>query len=549
MVHLRRRLFLAAIGAATATNLLSLLDALVVKTLIDQTLPSRDLRSLGRLVAALLLIGLMQLWLHWAGGLAGTRAIRGTAWHIRMKLLRHLSRISFTEHRRLAAGDAFVRIESDVDQIAETGGGLLLQAVPFLLSTVTTIGSLIWMAPWLVSFVLPLQFLLFWIRRPVAKRLGPMSAAVQEGVSRTGRLLQEFLPAIPQLQLLNHAEAEARLVVRSYSSRFRMEMTRRRTEALLGIIGAGGFTATTVITFGVGGLLAVKGGLSTGSLIACYGLLLRLVDPFSMVIDIMTRFKRVEVSADRVLALLRISQEQRGGAQPQRSTPESPCVQFINVGFRYDPNRPVLKQFNLRIYGGEKVAIIGPSGAGKTTIGRLLTHMTDADEGQILLEGLPISAYSKRKLRSHVFFSPQETLLLDRSIRENILLGTDRDRPDCDLWSILEAVRLKDLVERLPQGLNSMVGAAGLLLSGGERQRLVLARCYVRHPQLLILDEPASAIDPATEFEVLSRLVNRFHRQTIIVITHRVSALSWADRVLEVAPGLCCDAAYNEAPV
>lgn len=457
------------------------------------------------------------------------------AWDIRVQLLRRLSRITFREHRRLASGDAFVRIEQDVDQIAETGGALLLQAIPFALMTVTTVCSLVWIAPWLAGLILPLQLLLSLARRSIAKRLRLLNVEVQTGASLTGKLLQEFLPAIPQLQLLGSAEKEARLVVASLTSRLRAEVARRRVELRLGLLAAVAFVATTVLTFGIGGILVFRDRLTAGSLVASYGLLLRLADPFSVVIDMMTRVTRVSVSLERIMVLLNLHQEVRGTHSVSQGQCDTSCVEFADVHFSYEPGRQVFNGLNLFVAAGEKVAIIGESGIGKTTLGRLLTRMEVADSGQITFRGISIADYSLKDLRSQIFFLPQEPLLLDRSFRENITIGSDACMPDEELWQMLVAIGLSQTVRQHSRGLDTIIGPGGVLLSGGERQRLVLARCLVRRPELIILDESTSALDSVTESGAIENLLAAFPKQTFLFITHKTAFHKWANRTINLA--------------
>jgi ATP-binding cassette subfamily B protein len=208
-------------------------------------------------------------------------------------------------------------------------------------------------------------------------------------------------------------------------------------------------------------------------------------------------------------------------------------IELKDVSFSYDADRSVLSGINLRVDPGERVALIGTSGNGKSTIARLLARLYDAKAGTVLVEGLDVRDIKLKSLRSSVIFVPQDPVLFDVSLRENLLYGNSQASQD-ELDKIVSLAQLESLINRLPGGWDEPLGPRGNRLSGGERQRIALARALLQHPRVLILDECTSALDAHTEGLVLNGLDGFLKNVTTIIISHRPYPVQWADRVVSM---------------
>jgi ATP-binding cassette subfamily B protein len=220
----------------------------------------------------------------------------------------------------------------------------------------------------------------------------------------------------------------------------------------------------------------------------------------------------------------------------------SGTIELKGVSFNYHSERPVLDTINLRVNPGERVALVGTSGNGKSTIARLLSRLYDARAGAVLVGGLDVRDIKLKSLRSTVIFVPQDPILFDLTLRENLLYGNPAATA-AELAEITRLAQLENVIERLPNGWNEPLGPRGNRLSGGERQRVALARALLQRPRILILDECTSALDALTEKRLLAELDRYLKDVTTIIISHRPIPAQWADRVVQMDYGTIMDEA------
>src|SRR5258707_14805899 len=218
-------------------------------------------------------------------------------------------------------------------------------------------------------------------------------------------------------------------------------------------------------------------------------------------------------------------------------TPTRGYIEMRGVSFSYPGRQPVLQGFDLKLEAGIKVGLVGVSGSGKSTIAKLIARLYDVSSGTVYIDGIDIRELRLGCLRTKVCYLMQDAVLLDRTLRENLLLGNPSATKE-QLRRAAEIANLEELLHRLPKGWDSPLGPRGNALSGGERQRVALARAVLQNPSLLLLDESTSALDAPSERRVLVGLAEHFPHQTIIFISHRISALEWVDRVVVLNQGV-----------
>ena len=526
------RLHLGSYFCVVAAGILVLLDPLIIRFLIDEVIPSRRISWLPFIAAAFFFTYLGRLGFDSLAAILNFRAVQKMTYRSRLSLLRHLQRLSAEYHDNTSPGDTLHRLQMDVDQVATLSGEVL----PALLRIVTTFTLVMCMMlvlnHRLTIVVLPLIPLFILVRRRFQSRLRSASDSVQERSGKLIGFLEEHLSAIVQVQLLSCEQREARRFARISSDVVRAQMKRRSTElffsAVLYLIIITGMAAV----LGYGGYQVMKGALTAGGLVAFYGYTLQLFIPLYGVVDIYAKVQRVSASARRLIEITEAKSILRDGERPLR-VDEPAAIELRDVCFSYDSERPVLSALSLRVDSGERVALTGTSGNGKSTIAKLVARMYDARAGNVLLDGEDVRDFKLKSLRAAVIFVPQDPVLFDVTLRENLLYGNPQATDD-EIESVTKLAQLDVLINRLPKGLDESLGPRGNRLSGGERQRVALARALLQHPKVLILDECTSALDELTEKRLLNALDHHLRDVTTIIISHRPYPTSWANRVVHV---------------
>jgi len=535
------RLHLGSYVCILFVCVLALLDPLIVRFLIDEVIPNRRISWLPLVAVAFFMTYIGRLGFEGLASLTNFHAVQKMTFRLRLKLLRHLQRLSAEYHDNQPLGDTLHRLQVDVDQVATLSG----EVIPSLLRIVT-IFSLVMTTMMVINYrltaiVLPLIPVFILVRRRFHDRLRHASDSVQEQSGKVIGFLEEHLSAIVQVQLLSCEQREARRFARLSGRAVRAQIKRRRTELFFGsllfliiVIGM-----ASVLCFG--GYQVIVGTLTAGGLVAFYGYTLQLFMPLYGVVDIYSKLQRVGASVRRLMEITdadAVLRDRPGALALPSNT--SGAIELKEVSFSYYSDRPVLNSINLQVNSGERVALVGTSGNGKSTIARLVARLYDARGGKVLVEGVDVRDITLKSLRSSVIFVPQEPVLFDVTLRENLLYGNPQASEE-EVERVSKLAQLETLINRLPKGLDEALGPRGNRLSGGERQRVALARALLQHPKILILDECTSALDAATEKSLLNALDRHLRGVTTIIISHRPYPTSWADREVQVSYGEISD--------
>lgn len=526
------RLHLGSYLCVIAASILVLLDPLIVRFLIDQVIPNRRVTWLPLVAAAFFITYMGRMGFDSLAGILNFRAVQKLTYRSRLALLRHLQRLSAEYHDNTSPGDTLHRLQMDVDQVATLSG----EVVPVLLRT-TTIFTLVMSTMLVLNYrltivVLPLIPLFVLVRRRFQNRLRDASDCVQQQSGKLIGFLEEHLSAIVQVQLLSCEQREARRFARISSGVVRAQMQRRGTELFFSSVLYLIIVAGMASVLSYGGYQVMTGALTPGGLVAFYGYTLQLFIPLYGVVDIYAKVQRVAASARRLMEITEARTILHDGERPLRV--EVPAaIELRDVGFSYHTDRPVLDEMSLRVNRGERVALAGTSGNGKSTIAKLIARMYDARAGTVLVDGTDIRDFTLKSLRSAVIFVPQDPVLFDVTLRENLLYGNPHASAD-EIERVTKLAQLDLLIKRLPKGLEELLGPRGNRLSGGERQRVALARALLQHPKVLILDECTSALDELTEKRLLNALDHHLRDVTTIIISHRPYPTNWANRVVHV---------------
>jgi ABC-type bacteriocin/lantibiotic exporter with double-glycine peptidase domain len=540
------RAHLLSMSLMVLSSLMFLLDPLLIKWLIDRILPKKDFHLLVLASAGFFGIYICRLGFSALAGLVSFRTVQDLVFRIRLGILEQMNRLSADYHERTPVGEKLYRMEQDVDQVAELGSSLVPYALQTVFNAIFVVGTMFVLDFKLTCMVLPLVPLFFLFRRYFDKRLRGASESAQRESARESSFLQEHLGSVTQIQLLHQETSQTQMFLERAKTRVAALNHRNVTEILFRTSYMAVIAFGTIAILGYGSYQVFVGALTIGGLVASYSYMARLFDPLNAAVEIYSRLNRMSTSIRRILEVVETAPSVAEKPEAVRiPSPVRGYVEIKDVSFSYCNEHPVLHELNLKLEAGEKVALVGISGSGKSTIAKLIARLYDADRGAVHIDGIDARNIQLESLRTEICYLMQEAVLFDRTFKENLLLG----KPSATTGELRRAIEIADLEElllRLPKGWDTPLGPRGNTLSGGERQRVALARAVLQRPSLLLLDESTSALDAPSERRVFSNLAKYFPHQTIVFISHRIAALKWVDRIFVLNQGLIEDQGTHE---
>jgi ATP-binding cassette, subfamily B, bacterial len=457
---------------------------------------------------------------------------------IRMSLYEHLQRLDISYFEERQTGDIMAVVSSDVDNLENFLADASTSIVRITITFLGTYGFLIWL-DWRLALLLfiPLPFAVVAVRF-FATKVQPQYRRAREAVGAVSSILENNIQGIGVIQAYTSEETQA-VRIRRQSREYRdaaVSAARERAKFVPLIYTIAGLAFAGLI--GVGGWITVAGyGPTLGDFTTFVLMAMRLVLPLFVFGMLINQIQRSEASARRILDLLSIKPKIKDAPDAITLAVPPAAIAFESVRFAYPGREPVLNGISFRIESGKVLGVVGPTGAGKSTLVKLLLRYYDPDQGRILVNGRPLGELTLESFRRHVGYVSQEPFLFFGTIAENIKLGSPHAEDD----QVHEAARIAgadEFVRELPLGYETMVGERGLKLSGGQRQRISLARAVLRDPPLLVLDEATSAVDTRTE-EVIQSNLRRFRSgRMTLAVAHRLSTIRQSDEILVLVDGL-----------
>ncbi len=531
----RARLGLVLLLSLVSTAL-SLYTPYLSRSLVDRGLIGRDLAALVRVVAAFAALTLAGYVLNVWSGLRYTRVSADILFDMRLAVFRHLQRLSPRFFARTPLGQIASRINSDVGEIQRIVAEVALAWVGNVLFLVGTVVILVALDPVLFLVSLAVIPLVLWSLMRYRPRLELAIGDMRESSAAIGSFLLESLMGMKLVVAANAQEREvARFRARNdafVDSLMRMRRLAYRAGGLPGLILAAGSASV----FLVGGWRVIDGVISMGTLVAFVAYQMRLFGPIQGLMGLYSSIAAARVSLRRVHEILDAPIDVVEQPDARSLAQVRGEIQFENVSFGFDRGEPVLDGVSLAIQAGSCVAIVGPSGVGKSTLADLLVRHLDPQSGRILLDGTDLRSLRLADIRRQVAVVDQDPFVLNASLFENVRYA----RPDASAQAVRAAALaagLGELLERLPDGLGTAAGERGRALSAGERQRLSIARALLADPAVLVLDEATGSLDPAAEALVVSGYEQAMRGRTTILVTHRLELARRADSIVLLRNG------------
>jgi ATP-binding cassette, subfamily B, bacterial len=455
---------------------------------------------------------------------------------LRKRVYAHLLQVGSAYTQTVQTGDLAYRLTEDVDRVAEVIYRIFHQFIPCILQLVLILGYLVWVNWQLTISVFILAPIIAIIVGWFGEKLQKFSLRSQNRTSDLASLITEFTGNMRSIQAFAAEDyanfrfgQEAEL---NYQAKYGTEHLKAFQFPIISFIQA----ASILFLFVLAGWQISVGNLTSSIFVSYIIAIALLIDPIAITTGNFNDIKQAESSVDRVFELLQIPvviMEKPNAIELPHITG---TINYQHVSFGYTPDQPILKSFELQVRSGETIALVGTSGAGKSTILSLLNRFHDVSSGSISIDGIDIRDVTLKSLRRQIGIVPQDTVLLSGTIAQNIAFG----QTEFDIKAVEEAAKIANahqFISQLPQGYYTYVGEKGTTLSGGQKQRIAIARAVLFNPRILILDEATSALDSESEALVQEALERIMADRTVFIIAHRLATVRKADRILVIENG------------
>ncbi len=516
--------------------LLGLLEPYLMGRAIDQYISTRQINGLPQLALLLLTAYLLDNGFQAASSWLMARISQDALRRLRRDLFEHLQTLSISFFDSHTAGELMSRLTNDIDAINQAVSQNVVSLVASVLSLIGIVIAMFILNAWLALAALLVVPIMFWFTQFVArytrkgfrnlqKELGEINSVMEESISgqRVVKAFRRNETAIERFRASNEKVYAAAVYANTYALML-MPLT--------WVLG----NFFVIVLVGLGGYLALRGLVSVGMIATFIAYAQNFIQPLRQLANMYNSIQAALAGAERVFEVIDIRAEVDNASDTPLPAPVKGEVRFTDVSFGYQPNQRIIKNMTLEAKAGQTIALVGPTGAGKTTIINLLSRFYEIDEGCITIDGRDIRGLSKSDLRQKLGIVLQDTFLFADTVMENIRYG----RLDATDEECIEAARLADadhFIRQLPQEYQTILSERASNLSQGQRQLLSIARAILADPSILILDEATSSVDTRTEARIQNALLRLMKGHTSFVIAHRLSTIRDADKIIVIKDG------------
>ncbi len=531
-----RWIYGGAILSLSIATVARTLTYLLLQYFVDDVLPGQVATPFYLVALGFVGLAVCQGIFTFISGKLAAHSAEGAVLRLRNYLFDHIQRLSFTYHDRSQTGELVQRCSSDVetirrffaDQAIGVGRIILLFAINFaaLLNLNLKLGLLS-----IISMPIVFGFSIFFFKKIYAayeshqEQEGILSTTLQENLSGV-RVVKAFARQSFEIDKFEEANQEqyqrGRRLVRKHAFYWPI------VETISG--------AQMLFIFFLGAMMVINGEITLGTYLAVAGLVIWIIWPMQNLGRLIVQTSMSLVSYSRVAEIIKENREQVDKGTFKPTKPIQGAIEFQDVSFEYDSSTPVLHNISFKVEPGQTIALLGPTGSGKSSLVNLLPRFYDYS-GSILLDGVELSHYAKHELRRQIGIVEQEPFLFSRTVRENIAYGVDHAVTDTEIEAAARAAAIHDVIMTFPDGYDTLVGEKGVTLSGGQKQRVAIARTLLKDPRILIFDDAVSAVDTETEALIHAALERLQKGRTTLIIAHRIQTVMRADKILVLDQG------------
>uniref|UniRef100_A0A7V4CHZ4 ABC transporter ATP-binding protein n=1 Tax=candidate division WOR-3 bacterium TaxID=2052148 RepID=A0A7V4CHZ4_UNCW3 len=520
------------------------ISPILLKRIIDVNIPNKDFRGLLFTVLIYGVLAAVSYFINFTQRVQITKLGEKIASQIKRDIFSHLLFSPITFFDKTPVGKIITRNESDVESLKmlfTSTAVTLFQDLVFLIG-ISVVMIIVSPLLYLILFILfPLFFIAFYL---FSQKIRPIYLAIRRKVSEINNLISETMQGLFIIQVFRREDYFKNKMDSFGKEKFDLEVKGMGYwYRLWFFVDFGEVLAITLVLF-FGSLLALKGKTTIGTLVLFFSYIIRLFQPLRGLSDLLNVFQRAIAAGERIFTLKKMEREEEVYLKEMPKKLEK-SIRFVNVNFSYVADVPVLHNINFEIKKGEKVALVGETGSGKTTIISLLLGFYQPTNGEIFIDDLPYSQIPKSWIRKLISYVPQEIILFPGSVLDNLRLFNE----EIDEEKVIEATKRVKIYERIkefPEGFNTNILERGINLSLGERQLLSFARAMVFEPEIIILDEATSSVDPYTELLIQEGLFELWKGKTAIVIAHRLSTVKKVERIIVIHKGRIVEEGNHE---
>ncbi len=540
-----KKLFAIDVSCAVGIAAIDLAFPLVTRSALYDLLPNQLYRTFFIIMAAVVASYVLRSFLNFIVAYYGhTFGIRVEA-DIRRDLFRHMQELSFDFYDQNRTGKLMARLTSDLFELTELahhGPEDLLTSVLTICGALAVMASVRWQLAVIVALTIPVFLLVVMTMR---RRMGRASRAAKE---KTGHINQEIESSLSGVRTAKAFANEATESARFHAANEQFKTSKREFHKAMGMFHSSVeffLCSLNVIIVGVGGYYVMRGQMDYRDLITFNLYIASFVGPMRKLSGFSEMFANGFAGLNRFVDVMRTEPTIQDKPDAVELSNVQGRITVDRVSFAYEGDLDVLHDVSVEVQPGETIAIVGPSGGGKTTLCQLIPRFYDVDAGSISIDGLDIRDVTQRSIHENIGIVQQEVFLFADTIYENIRYG----KPDASMEEVIAAAKKAEIYEdilAMPQGFDTYVGERGTLLSGGQKQRVAIARIFLKNPPILILDEATSALDSVTEAKIQRAFDNLSVGRTTLIIAHRLSTIRNASRIVSIADGVITECGTHE---